>query len=336
MSRKVQAKHSITVANNKLGGARITRSQRRAICIEFVDWAFSNGFVFNTLRDVTVEAVMAFIGAQKAAGVSNATLHNRLASVRRSMLALGAHPDEIGITAQEIGLAPRKREGTKVPIPDDVYEGILERAYQIGEVGFAIAIKLERLLGLRGLEALMCIPDLERFALEAAEIVSIQDVSITRGTKGGRLRTTQVIAARARETLLTIREALSFARQNGGHLICGAIPGLKSARAKYHRVAAKVGLVGKCAPHSLRYAYAVELLLEMRDAGLNKKEALALLSKFLGHGAGRGRHITMVYGKTVVHTLKDERRKSRIGRAITSIESLVYGGGQSNSALPDR
>lgn len=77
---------------------------------------------------------------------------------------------------------------------------------------------------------------------------------------------------------------------------------------KYHRLAREVGLVGKYAPHSLRYAYCVDKIIELRDAGCNRKEATSLAANFLGHGDGRGRYVSMVYGKTVVHN--QQRLKS--------------------------
>jgi Integrase len=134
-----------------------------------------------------------------------------------------------------------------------------------------------------------------------------------------------VLHAHAQVTLVAIHAALVFARTHGGYLLVGAKPGLKSARSKYHRLAREVGLVGQHAPHSLRYAYATEKLIELRDGGFNRKEAASRVARFLGHGATRDRYISQVYGRTVIATIAPERRKARIDRAIAVMESLIHG-----------
>jgi site-specific recombinase XerC len=322
MSRKVQAKHSVVVANNQLGGAKITKVQRKRICKQFIDWCFEENYPLNSLKDATSETVGGYIQYLKQQGVSIGTLHNRLASIRRAMAALGSKPDEVGITAKALGLPSRDRSGTKVPIPDATLEISIADARAMGEEGFALMLRLERLLGLRGLESLMSVLDLERYAIEARELLSAE-ISITRGTKGGRKRYTDVLHARASETLATIHSALVFARAHGGYLLAGAKPGLKSARSKYHRLARAVGLTGQYAPHSLRYAYATEKLIELRDAGMNRKEASSQVAKFLGHGITRDRYVSKVYGRTVIATIPTERRKARIDRAISVLEGLI-------------
>jgi hypothetical protein len=45
----------------------------------------------------------------------------------------------------------------------------------------------------------------------------------------------------------------------------------------------------------LRYAFAQEQYRNYRKAGFSNREALALLSKDLGHGDGRGRYVKSVY-----------------------------------------
>ena len=96
--------------------------------------------------------------------------------------------------------------------------------------------------------------------------------TVTSGTKGGRPRYTQAIQARAAETYDVIKEALVYMKQHR-YLVAGGKDGLKTARSKYHTLAAKVGLIGKFSPHSLRYAYAVEKITELRDQGYNRQEA---------------------------------------------------------------
>ncbi|MEY4584391.1 MAG: hypothetical protein RJB10_888 [Pseudomonadota bacterium] len=321
MSRKVQAKHSIVVANAKTGGAFITKVQRKRICKSMVEWCFSRQYLINSMTDVTVDMVREYMTELKAKGISTATLHNRLASIRVAMTALGSDPDALGITANSVGLAPRSRTGTKVPIPNELLEIAIAKAIEEGEPGFALCLRLQRLLGLRGLESVMSISALEKFALEASEFAK-SEIHITKGTKGGRPRMTTVIQARAAETLQTIHAALIHMKDHG-YLIQGTKLGLKTARSHYHLVAKNVGLVGKYAPHSLRYAFAVEKLVELRDLGFNRKEAGSFVAQWLGHGSSRDRYVSMVYGKTVIHTLPVEKRKPSLDKALGNIERLI-------------
>jgi integrase len=321
MSRKNQAKHSVVKANSKLGGAIITKVQRTHVCEQFVEWCFSHQYIFNSITDVSKVMVSDYMEQLKSDGISIATRHNRLASIRRAMQALGKNPDKVGIIAKELNLEPRDRRGTKEPLPDDLLLEMVKKAENLGEHGFAIALKLQRLLGHRGLESLMSISALEKFALEASVIIQTK-VAVISGTKGGRPRFTQLIHARSAETLQVIKEALIYIRQHG-YLVSGNKTGLKSARAKYHYLAGRIGLVGKYSPHSLRYAYSVEKILELKNQGYNKKETFQLVAEFLGHGPSRSRYISSVYGKTVAHTVPAETRRSRINRAIKNLQDLL-------------
>ena len=321
MSRRTQAINSIHAASKKQGGARITKVQSKRTCIHFVNWCFKNNHIINSISDVNVETVQSYFKHLQEIQLSVATQQNRLSAIRRSIQALGKDPNVTGITAKNIGIESRNRAGTKEPITDALLLNAIFKAETLGEQGLAIVLKLQRLLGYRGLESLMSLPALENFAIEAKTIAST-NIGVRDGTKGGRPRYTQIIHARAAETYGVIGEALIYMR-NHRYLVSGSKAGLKTARSKYHALASQVGLVGKFSPHSLRYAYAVEKITELRDQGYNRQEAMALVAGFLGHGASRSRYISMVYGKTVVHTVPVEKRKARIDRAISNLDKLL-------------
>jgi Integrase len=332
MSRRTEANHSVVVATSKIGGARDTKAQRKCICENFIEWCFKHGYLFNSMKEVTLEMLQDYFKALQQDNISIATQHNRLSAILKTIkmlqpktvISMNAAITNLAktINAKAVGLAPRNRSGTKLPIPNELFQTVLARAESLAEPepGFVIALKLQRLLGHRGLESLMSVADLEKYALEAVEVLN---VPINRGTKGGRKRVTTIIQSKGLETLIVIREALSFMRSNGGYLIVCGKDGIKSAKSKYHRLAKDVGLIGKYAPHSLRYAYCVDKVIELRDAGCNRNEAMILAANFLGHGDGRGRYVSMVYGKTVVHTVPVEKRKSRLDRAMLNIDRLT-------------
>lgn len=65
-------------------------------------------------------------------------------------------------------------------------------------------------------------------------------------------------------------------------------PDLKSAMDYWHNQAVHIGLTGVYSPHSLRYVWA---------QGVSRKEALAMVAMYLGHGDGRGQYVAQVYGR---------------------------------------
>ena len=71
--------------------------------------------------------------------------------------------------------------------------------------------------------------------------------------------------------------------------------GLRSAIDRYRSVVKDSGLLGKEAPHSLRYVYSQEATEWHMKNGLSRKEAEAMVSMDLGHGDGRVNYVQRVY-----------------------------------------
>ena len=344
MSRKSEARRSLWVAGNALGGGRATRAFRNAEGKRFISWAFNTGQPINSLAEITPAMVKAYLagppaavpgdaaaspvaGAKVGRPNSAATKRNKLSALRCCMRALNADPDQRGITAEQLGLETRSRKGTKLPIPDEQFFAVVRRAEDLGHPGFAIALGLERFLGLRGQEALMSGDVLKTYYKDAKARVNqgvTPEFRIVAGTKGGRPRVIRAVERFARDSMVVIAEAVEFAVANGNFLIHGPTGDLKSARATYHRVARAVGLVGVYAPHSLRYAYAVDKITEMRDAGFSRQEALEATAELLGHGPSRARYVTQVYGRTVVHTFPKTKKNSR-GIALAELAVELAG-----------
>lgn len=112
------------------------------------------------------------------------------------------------------------------------------------------------------------------------------------GTKGGRARDTLIL--NHVELLQTVNLALSIAKEQNGKLINK--PNLKTAMTYWRNQTRLLGLSGKYEPHSLRYAWAQEIITHYLEQGFSEKEAQAKVSMDLGHGDGRGRYIMNVYG----------------------------------------
>jgi Integrase len=327
MSIKSAAYHSISVANNQLGGAYTSKSARTRHGRSFLNFCHYNGQSLTDIKHTTFELLRDWVTSLKAANLTSGTINNHVASIRALCEQRGVNLESRGLTnTTGLGVEVRNRQGTKLPVTDEIFEAAGALAISAGEIGFVHALKLERYLGLRGTEAMMSTTALKTYAKQAHLIVHshLSPFHVVDGTKGGRPRDVAVIEQYAQQTFEAINEALAFALKNNGFLVVGNTgSGLKSARAKYHRLAIKFGLTGVYSPHSLRYRYCVDKLLELNAAGVPRNEALAFASECLGHGASRTRFVSSVYGRSVTHLLPKTTRKQNIQQAMTELSELA-------------
>lgn len=345
MSKRSQARRSLHAANNFLGGARSTKVQRKRAVYEFIEFCAMRHTPLMSVKEATLEQVKAFLDCKKShfegekqKGLSTASLHNVLAAIRSSMRALKADPDAVGINAKNLGVPPRPRHGTKLPVTDEVFFRAVAIAEALGELGYAILLKIERYFGHRGQEALMSAVEVQKYAADLTDLIRIgqldlaapggcvlPELRVLDGAKSGKSRVTAAIAKYARESLETMVQALRYL-ENHSFLVEGRQPGLKSARSKMQALARKCGLVGKYAPHSLRYRYAVDKLEELRDASWSAEDAFKLVTHFLGHGPSRTNAIIrQVYCQTVVSTFPKKRKRRDFAGELQVIEGLLKG-----------
>ena len=326
MSIKRAAIHSLSVANNNKGGARATRKSRNASGREFISFCLQERYPLSDIGQVDAAWLTAWVAHLKSSGASTATIHNKVSCVRVLAKTRGQNLEKTGLDDSAcLGLDKRCRKGTKEPISDEKYLEVLQNALAMDEVGFSHMVRLERYLGLRGLEALMSTHALTTFAKQAKVLMGRQpdEIQLFDGTKGGRPRRSAVIARYAQETFSAVLAALEFARKNDGFLLKGKPgTGLAGARRRYHRIASAVGLVGKFAPHSLRYRYCIDKLVELRDAGVPRSEALALASEWLGHSGSRGRFVSLVYGTAVTRSYPKTTRLQNIKKALAELNDI--------------
>lgn len=327
MSLKRTAYHFVAIANNALCGARKTKSARTSAGRQFIDFCLMSGQPINDIRHATAEQLKQWVGHLRLSGIKAATITNKVACVRALIGARGVDLVMTGIgNSAALGLEKRDRSGTKLPISDEKFESAKAKAQELNEVGFVCVIELERYLGVRGLEALMSTHQLRIYAKEAKAMLqeAKEDFYVEDGTKGGRPRWVQPLRAYAAETFAAIQAAVEFAESNGGHLIEGPLgTGLKGARAKYHRLAALCGLTGKYAPHSLRYRYATDKLVELYATGMPLKEALRAVSKSLGHGFARNTFIRKVYAASVIGSMPATTSKQDIAALLVDLKAMM-------------
>lgn len=330
MSNKRKLLHAAHTINKKTSGARSTKVARQRNIEEFINYCSATRIDLKNINNISSENLAGYahhlaLATLDRKGNSPGTIHNKMASIRTFLKGLGMDLANKGMLSNSgLEIDRRSRIGTKQPISDEAFASAIERATVQGETGFVHCIRLERYLGLRGLEAIMSPAALLDYAQEA-QYMSLDcptPMPVVDGTKGGRPRETTVIKKYALASLKAICDALEFSSKNGGFLIAGKSPGLKAARSRYHKIAASVGLVGKYAPHSLRYRFATDKLEELRDMGVPRNEALTQTSQWLGHGPGRGRWVSMVYGRTVTHTFPKATRRNSQRQVLANIQAL--------------
>jgi Ser-tRNA(Ala) deacylase AlaX len=152
-------------------------------------------------------------------------------------------------------------------------------------------MELSRHLGLRTEEAIQSVKSLKTW--QKAILDEQEKVRVVFGTKGGRPRDTTIIDRQALSRV--INNAIKVAEANNGRLIDKT--GIHLAIDRYRNIVRNAGLVGKYAPHSLRYAYSRDATALHIKKGFSQKEAEALVSMDLGHGDGRGHYVARVYNK---------------------------------------
>ena len=297
--------YSIAVSNKLLAGSRATQKSRRLISVNFASWLVVQGIHLEKIQKAEPQHVLDYLKHRQIGDLANGVKPLSVGSLKNIQSTLNqvvnvhrSKDDPRRIVSSQTEIGARDRRGSKRPPTEAEYQTILANARKTGEEGFVLMLQLERLLGLRAQEALCCVAELTKYlrcnpVIENASMF----IHVVDGTKGGRARSTEMIASRTEQTWQIIQLAVNYAQSQDGHLLIGKRAGLKAARNRYQYLCRQVGLVGEVSGHALRYGYAVEKLAELKNLGLTRKEAGQWVARCLGHGASRDRYVRMVYGR---------------------------------------
>ncbi len=133
-----------------------------------------------------------YVDARLSQGIAKRTVQNEMAALRNIFRMAGREKLETSprLSNQVLGLSGTCRAGTKQAIPDATFQAVYQKALE-RDAGFAVTLKLARLLGLRSQEAVQCSASLKswRKQLEQSE----PKLQVVFGTKGGRPRQTRVL-----------------------------------------------------------------------------------------------------------------------------------------------
>lgn len=290
MSKKTIFIKNLEAGAFAAGGSFKTRETRVKQIGRFGKWCWDAGFQLQSVSSISVKHVQNYVNSRRSAGVSIRTIHNDVSAVRSVLRINGrsSFADSGEISNKALGLDGACRVGRKEVFPDQQFDSLLNAAIA-RNVGVASCLWLCRIFGLRSQESIMACRSLLTWRRKLIQQQS--EIEVVFGCKGGRARQVKVI--NIEKALEVIDFCISVASKNNGLLINRN--DLKSALDFFHNECRGLGLVGKMSPHSLRYAYASELMDVFLANGYGKSESLALVSISLGHGDGRGRYISSVY-----------------------------------------
>ncbi|HEI9873497.1 TPA: integrase domain-containing protein [Morganella morganii] len=285
----------LTTLARQGGGSFKTVADRSKLATRFAAKMAALNIQIRDVKHIKTHHIEKYIRSRQAEGISIRSLQNEMAAVRNILTTAGrgklADPQHEKLCNKALGLSGASRDGTKVAISAERYLAAVSGAEK-QDAGVAAALQLARCFGLRTEEAVQSVKSLKTW--QQALLRGEARVRVVFGTKGGRPRDTTVID---RDKMLhAVNHALTVAAAQNGRLVDR--PELKSAIDRYRNVARKAGLTGKSAPHSLRYAWAVDAMEFHTRNGMSEKEVSAMVSMDLGHGDGRGRYVMRVYTKS--------------------------------------
>jgi len=296
MSRKTTLIGNMKAFARACGGAHLTHEARGNTISMFAAFAVEVGYThMQQVADIGVKHIRAYVEVRLAAGISKRSLHNEMAHLRAILKRAGCFPAawKTILSNKSLGLSGTSRQGTKVALSVEEYEGVRALALVQGRPGMAALVGLGFYLGLRANEAIHARTDtLERWL---RELRANDTVEVLAGAKGGRSRIIHPVAVEA--AIHMVEEALAVAKHQGGYLVLRAsgraAGGLKEARSIYHGWAHRAGFE----PHAARYAFAQCQIDGYIARGFAQREAFIATARDLGHGDGRGRFIRSVYGR---------------------------------------
>jgi len=277
------------------GGSHKSVHDRLKIAERLAGHLLSLNIQIRTVQHLKAKHIECYIAGRLEQGITLRTLHNEMAAVRVMLRTAGWNKlaDSEQLSNEALGLGGASRDGARRAITPERYQAALAILQQ-KDIGLALTLQLARMMGLRSQEAVQCSQSLPTWA--AALDRGDERLTIVFGTKGGRPRETLVLNRKAVQQV--VHQAQAVAATRNGRLIDK--PDLKSAMNRWRSQTVLAGLKGQYSPHSLRYAWAQDVIRHYQQEGFSQRETYALSSMDLGHGDGRGRFVKQVYAKNSI------------------------------------
>jgi hypothetical protein len=278
--RSVEAK--FMMASLHKGAATLTRKKMLTTFRAFAAHARLQRYGDVDPATVTKKQLSKYVSTRIEAGITARTIQNEVSHLRRALHGAGRGAWIDALTNKQLGVPA----GTRIGTGRVVDEQVLARALEQAAADTRAWIQLERCLGLRREEMIESHKSLKQW--EAALARGQSFITIRHGTKGGRVRDTVIPAPYRARALEAVRAALEVAVIRS-HLVDATTA--RAAQKQVHERFAALGLTGKDSGHALRRAFCRDNYKYYLSEGHGKPEALALCSRDLGHGEGRGRWV---------------------------------------------
>ncbi|NPT42380.1 integrase [Paraburkholderia sp. 1N] len=282
--------HEIGCGKRRAQGA--FASHRNTMCefTAFARFMRTLGIKPRRVKDTPEFAILLYIQHCVARGIAPGTVRNTTTEIRCALRRAGRNIDYL--TNAAMGISSRDRNGQKRALLPPEVDEFVARAARLN-MGFALLLLLQRLLGLRRLEGLRSAPDLQLWL----DCITAGDhtVPVTRGVKGGRPRAVTILMQRREETIRVLRSAVQYCHVNDGQLITGRRDSLESALNRLKAMYTTIGMKGETSSHAMRYTFAQEKALEYLQSGMEEHAVLVHVSADLGHGPSRQSFTARVY-----------------------------------------
>jgi len=232
---------------------------------------------------VTEKQLRNYVAARIAAGITARTIQNEVSHLRRAVRGAGRGDWADAVTNAQLGVPA----GTRIGVGRVVDTDVLAHALAHARADTRAWIQLERCLGLRREEMIESYKSLKQW--EAALTRGQSFITIRHGTKGGRVRDTVIPTPYRARALAAIRAALEVTKATPPYLVNATTT--RAAQKQVHERFAALGLTGKDSGHALRRAFCRDNYEHYLSEGHSEQDALAMCSRDLGHGEGRGRWV---------------------------------------------
>jgi hypothetical protein len=264
------------------GAATLTRQKMHTTFLAFAAHAKQRRYGPVDPATVTERQLRNYVATRIEAGITPRTIQNEVSHLRRALRGAGRGEWADAVTNAQLGVPA----GTRIGNGRVVDAGVLEHALERAPADTRAWIQLERCLGLRREEMIESHRSLKQW--EAALARGQSFITVRHGTKGGRTRDTHIPPPYRERALTAVRAALEV--REGRRYLVNA-PTDRAAKQQVQGRFAALGLKGADSGHALRRAFCRDNYEHYLGEGHSVKEALALCSRDLGHGEGRGRWI---------------------------------------------
>lgn len=238
-------------------------------------------------ESVTADDIDHYVQSQRGL-VGARTLQNRVGHIRSYLREIGREQlaDSLRLTSMELGISEAFRNGRHQTLSPREYELVIQRAKAIDQ-GFACALQLQRELGLRSMEAILCGPSLKRWA---QDLKTRDTVLVTEGTRTNAPR--QAIANNPYRALLAVNAAIKALKAQGTLILSSSLEGSKRG---YFLKCKKAGLFGMYCSEALRIMYVQERYAVHLQLKGNRHAALRATCQDIGYSEARLKHVQKVF-----------------------------------------